>query len=996
MRVYRSADGLPHDRVKCIVRDSRGFLWFCTVEGLARFDGSRFVRYTREDGVPGPSVNDIVEAAPGTYWIATNGAGLARFETATRRFTAYSLGNDLLSNRVNAVALDGHGRVWAGTDAGLFWLDDDGATPAPHAEDLGEAYHGAVNSLRVSEASLWVCTGVGLFRRFPSGEFRHYEFEGRSRSPGVATMIQDQGSGRLWIGSRGGVLVFQPNSNEEAAREPIVVSTRSRRGDVVGPIDPAPGTATWLALTDPESRVSALSSGPSGDVWMGTRLGHVAVFDGSKLIEYGAEHGIPNTQIISLADDVDGNVWIGTFGEGALRMARGGFLSFGREDGLSDTRVFTLLQDRSGRVIAVTENGLLNRFDDNRFVPLPSGLPAAMPMANTLWHQIVLQARSGDWWFRTPDAAYRVRAVSDRPARVIERISVRGAADDVLQRLYEDSNGRVWMGVGSAAGSSLVEWDPAQGVRRLSAGDGVPAWGWPTAFGEDRFGALWIGFLEGGVARYRDGRLRSWSPGDGVPRGVIHDIYRDGRGRLWIAGDMGGVARVTNEDGEARFERWTTAQGLSSDNARAFAEDKWGRLYVGTEQGVDRFDVDMRRVRHYTTADGLASNEIDAAITDRHGDIWFSTYRGPSRLTPTPDRLISPPPVWITALRIGGTPWPVGALGAGAIEVPEIRPGDNHVEIAFSGLDFGTPGAIRYEYELEGVDRQWRSAGVERTVTYARLGAGHYRFAARAVAEDGVASPTPAIVDFTVLPPIWLRSWFLALVTASAAAIVFGLHRYRLTRLLELERVRLRIATDLHDDIGASLSQIAVMSEAARRRTASAAPDVDAPLARIAATARDVVDSMSDIVWAINPRRDSLDDLTSRVRHFASDVLGARGVGLRFVAPADGVRHLGLDAKRELFLVVKEAINNVARHSDCSEASVELTVDRNDIVLTIRDNGRGFDRGLTDGGHGLVNMQQRVEALGGRLRITATPGAGTEIVAVVPARPRGIGAYMVR
>src|SRR5262249_9047878 len=369
-------------------------------------------------------------------------------------------------------------------------------------------------------------------------------------------------------------------------------------------------------------------------------------------------------------------------------------------------------------------------------------------------------------------------------------------------------------------------------------------------------------------------------------------------------------------------------------------------------------------VRHYTTADGLASNEIEVALTDERGDIWFGTYRGVSRLTPAPDRPMAPPPVWITGVRVGATPLAVGALGTPAMATPALGPGENHLEIAFGGLEFSTEGAVHYEYRLDGVDRDWVRAGAERSVTYARLGAGRYRFVARAVAEDGAASAAPAVVEFAVLPPIWLRPWFLALAAATVAAAAYALHRYRLARLVELERVRLRIAVDLHDDIGASLSQIAVLSEVARRR---AAGDIDQPLARIAATSREGGDAMSDIVWAINPQRDSLDDLTHRARRFANDVLAARGIRVSFVAPGDGaVRRVGLDLRRQLFLVFKEAVNNIARHADCTEASIEWRVDGSRFVLAVRDNGRGFDPAAAARGHALDSMNTRIEAPAGR------------------------------
>jgi signal transduction histidine kinase len=206
---------------------------------------------------------------------------------------------------------------------------------------------------------------------------------------------------------------------------------------------------------------------------------------------------------------------------------------------------------------------------------------------------------------------------------------------------------------------------------------------------------------------------------------------------------------------------------------------------------------------------------------------------------------------------------------------------------------------------------------------------------------------------------------------------------------VEIERVRLRIAVDLHDDIGASLSRIAILSEVARRQASGGGSNVDGPLARIAATSREVVDAMNDIVWAIDPHRDSLDDLTRRMRRFASDVLASRGIALHFVVPSDGLaQRLGHDVRRQLLLVLKESVTNIGRHAGCSETFIELHASSDALTLLVRDNGRGFDATTAESGHGLASMRRRVAGLGGTIEIRSSPGAGTEIVATVPCRAR--------
>ncbi len=984
LRSYRTADGLPHDRVKSILRDSRGFLWFSTVEGLARFDGDRFTRYTVDDGLPNQSVNDVIEGSPGTYWIAANGGGLSRFDADGVRFTTIALSEGYLSNRVNVVRLDRAGRVWAGTDEGLFWVDSRNASPAPHREQLpADAGSAIVLLVAGGDGSLWIATGRALLRRLPSGEYLNYPVIEVS---GPVLALAEDASGRIWAGGTKGLLAFRPEPIGSAGHGSIALTFRHSGNE--GAIDPPQGTAV---VADTVGAVTALLAGSTGVLWIGTMEGALLTFDAARFSRYDSSHGFPENRIIALTEDPDRNLWIGTYSAGAFRLARAGLVSYGRADGLPDANIAAVVEDRAGRLIVATHDGAFSRFDGRRFVPVRLPLNTVTRYSGEIWQQFVLQARSGDWWLRTPAGAFRLRDARGEPSAIVEDFGRGGAlANRFIERLYEDRRGHIWIGTRPHEGSSLAEWDPAGGLRIFDANDGLPASGYPTTFAEDREGALWIGFSENrGLARHSAGRFQSWTKDQGVPAGEIRAVFRDRRNRLWAAADVGGLCLIAGEDTDhPRFDKWTTAQGLSSNNTRALADDDSGRVYVGTERGVDRIDPDTRAIRHYTTVDGLASNEVDVAWTARDGSVWFGTYNGLSRLVPDRDRAESPPPIWIYTVRVADTPVPIGALGATQLSLAPIEPRDNRIAVEFGSLEFGAHGAVRYEYRLDGVDRDWQHAGDEHRVTYARLGAGRYRFQVRAVTEAGTASVEPSVIDFSVRPPLWLRAWFIGLVGTAMALAAYALHRVRVARLVEIERVRLRIAVDLHDDIGASLSRIAILSEVARREASGGGSNLDGPLARIATTSREVVDAMTDIVWAIDPHRDTLGDLTRRMRRFASDVLASRGIELQFVAPDEVAQHLGHDLRRQLLLVLKESVTNIGRHAGCSQTFIELRASSDALTLVVRDNGCGFDAEVSASGHGLASMRQRVAGLGGAIEIHSSPGKGTEVVVTVPSRAR--------
>jgi ligand-binding sensor domain-containing protein len=322
-----------------------------------------------------------------------------------------------------------------------------------------------------------------------------------------------------------------------------------------------------------------------------------------------------------------------------------------------------------------------------------------------------------------------------------------------------------------------------------------------TAFCDDKAGNLWIGFYGGGLMRFRDGRFDALNDKDGLLAYNVRQIYQDGRSRLWIATYAHGLLRIDNPAlGQPAVRAYTTIQALSSNAVEAVIEDSWGRLYVATALVVDRLEPESGRIQHYTTADGLVKGELHLAFRDRQGALWFASQQGLSRWLPEPDTIKKVPPVLLTGLRIAGTPRRLSDLGESTIPALELDSDENHMQVDFVGLDFAPGETLHYQCMLAAADRDWSTPTDQRTVNYANLKPGSYQFRVRAVNTQDEVSARPAEFDFTIRWPVWQRWWFFALMGLATASIVYALHRNRVMRLLELERVRLRIATDLHDD----------------------------------------------------------------------------------------------------------------------------------------------------------------------------------------------------
>ena len=985
VRVYTTSDGLPRNLVNRIVSDPRGFLWICTSEGLALFDGYAFRTYGTAEGLPDAEVLDLLITRGGEYWVATR-KGLARFQPGVARegqprFTAYLPGPGDGDARVVRLQEDADGHIWCSTDDGVYRVVAAGGGVRFERVplDLPKAFPTVVTFLVDRASTLWVATKNGLYRRRDGGRIDQFvKADGLPHD--IVTSLAGDGGGRLWVGTDGGLSVIERAADWEP------------RGGAA-----PPAIRTWLAGTP----VRTILESADGTAWVGLSSGLAkivpqAVLRGEVPTLLTAENGLPPTAVEALTEDRQGNLWIGTGGGGAAKLAREGFITYRLTDGLRSLHITSIFESRAGDlyVTHAPNDGWTLRFDGARFVAVRPAFPAGTPFTWG-WNQLVVESRAGDWWFASARGAWRFP-----PARRLDALArtapagrvgmADGLPSDEVFRLFEDRRGDVWFGtLGASAGATpttLARWDRARGTIVNFPG----TYGTATGFLEDRAGQIWIAPYTGGLDRYRDGRFDHFAPADGLPDGTIFDLHLDRSGRVWAASSRGGLICIDDpEAAHPPIRVYTTRDGLSSNSIRCITEDGWGRIYAGTGRGVDRVDVPASgrpiHVRRYTTADGLAAGEPTVAFRDRQGAIWVGTVQGLSKLVPQAERPGRPSPVFITGVQVEGVTRPLSAIGEPELQLGELAANEGRLQIEFVGLGFAPGERLRYQYMVDGVDRDWSAAGEARRVNLAGLSPGDYRFLVRALTVDGLPSPVPASVSFSVPRPIWRRWWAqLGLVLlASAAALAW--HKVRLARVLALERVRMQIATDLHDEIGSGLTRVSILSDLARRELGGGPQEVTGPLDRIAELSRELAGSMGDIVWAVNPGKDHLSDLVQRVRRYASEVAEARNIALHVKAPAeDEDRRIAPALRRETFLIFKESLTNAVRHAGCTAIWIELAVDRGALTFQLRDNGRGFDASRPSQGNGLRNMRHRARSAGGALDVTPAPGGGTTVTFTGP------------
>jgi ligand-binding sensor domain-containing protein/signal transduction histidine kinase len=1023
VRIYTTADGLAHDHVRRIVLDSRGFLWFCTTQGLSRFDGQRFTEYSTVDGLGSASIFDVLETREGDYWVATE-AGVSRLARAqvTRGgvarapagpaplFTNHSVGGGA-ENVANVLYQDRAGRILVGTDDGLVQIEEarDGRVIFRKLElDFHRPTNGILRVLAFledGEGSLWIGTSQGVVRRLPGGEILAHQLAPAGQADYVRALLQDK-DGRIWVGHKFGLLAFVPEPHRTVVARQALSAERLVARDAGPPAEGrhvplphAPGAAFRYDAAIGGKGVRDVHASPDGELWFAQNngLGH---FDGRRFRVYSTDHGITGDALNAITPDANGSLWLGTDTNGATRLDRSGFATYSIENRTQRGWVPAISEDRHGTLYAMDgQSGAIHFLENNQFVPVRPNVPAAVAWASRGVARKAIEDHLGEWWVPTAEGLYRFSRVDDvrqlahvRPRAVYTTRD--GLTGDRVYQAFEDSRGDIWLGTNSSGQDVVTRWQRKTGsFRRYSTADGLrtatdihlTAAG---AFVEDTAGNVWIGFAGGGLARFASGVFTSFTAADGVAAGELRHLFVDSRGRLWIGSQTGGVSRADAPAAERpQFRTYTVRDGLASDSVRSISEDRWGRIHLGTARGVDRLDLETGRIRHFTTADGLSNNEVESAFRDRHGALWFGTLNGVSRFVPQLEGPAQPPGILIDGLRIAGAAFALPELGTSAITTPALSARQNSLQIDVLSLGARIGGNRRYQYRLEGADGEWSEPTSTRTIFYSNLAPGRYRFTVRAIDADHQVSASPAAVSFQILPPIWQRWWFFAGAFLALGVGGQALHRYRVRRLVELERVRMRIATDLHDDIGSSLSQIAILSEVVRQRVGDREESVREPLSQITGASSELMDTMSDIVWAIDPRKDHLSDLTQRMRRFASDVFTARNIAFEFHAPdAAHDIELGADVRRQVFLIFKESVNNVVRHSSCTRAAVAFHASRERITLRITDNGTGFDITRHGDGHGLASMRKRTQELGGTLQVTSTAEEGTIVTLEVTGR----------
>lgn len=884
---------------------------------------------------------------------------------------AWQSEDGLPSNVVRAIAQAADGWLWIGTAEGVVRFDGQRFTGFDTQPDTMAARRSIRALFPVANGDVWVTTATNALLRGRGARLEEIRLPA-SPDGAVAPPIS-----QLILGDNGNVFILRSaeiwqidtdNNARVVERTPALEELFADDAEV----DPERGRQVTG-----EAGLRLRAAG--GDLWRYVSTEGLTRTDPKGRVKPISLQTEPPADVRALAEDREGNIWLATGTQGLWRLRPSRVEVLTMADGLSDRATHLVLENRTGTLWVAPQAGGVDSINCGVVKHFPvdparEGRPVAALLetrAGVLW----AATRDGQVYLWNNEGFGRAFANAPPPSKIVA--------------MAEDEQGQIWLG----GRYGLVVSDGSDVRRTIEFGT-------PEAVTAvvSKGSVIWAGTESGKVFRGVDNRFETIAGAEAFARQPISSLLPDQDGSLWI-GTMGGGLFHFHKGRVAAF-----ASRMSEVDPRltCVLDDGAGFLWMGTLGGICRAEKAKLLGSPQPAASTLVLDRSDGLMTrectsggqpagwrGRDGALYFSTGHGVARVHPARLSLNTVrPPVVIEQAGTGGQPLaPVG-------ERVKAGPGRTRLEFRYTALTFTAPERVRFRTRLEGLDETWRDAGDQRTVAYEAVPPGRYRFRVMAENGDGIWNEDGAMVAIQVIPHFWETQWFRASVALVLGALAVGvgalITRARMRgRLLRSEaqtsraKERARIAQDLHDDLGASLTEIALLANLAAEERGPAATEDDT-LPEVAAKAQALVGALDEIVWAVNPRHDTLRSLAEYLAAFGGKFLGRAGIALRRDVPRD-LPEANLDAERRhnIFLAVREALNNAVKHSGASEVWLRMRLEAGQLKISVDDNGHGFSAAADELSEGLRGMRNRMERIGGDCQIESD-SSGTEVSFSLP------------
>ncbi len=986
-------EGLAVSKINCMIKDSRGYYWLSSVGGLQRYDGHRMVTFRNEPGndlsLPDNNVGCLMEDRKQRLWLNAGGYPCL-YDPSHRSFRKISVekeGKQTLS--ISSFFQDSKGTIWmiASLD-GLFVLDTVNNAFRPYTSRW-PAFFSSANTIAEDTVTgcYWITTGAGDIIVFDSKTKNYHTYEKHGEQFNCLSNPEfSRAKGIIYLDKN---RVLWTHGWSSAAKGFVsyrydIQKNQLRKVNNTGP-------QFWGFLTD-----------QTGLTWgYGAFLGkydeHTNTFVEVPKTR-NSLFGIDYNGINNMYEDAAGNFWVMTdMGVYRFNLKRQYFSTinnmwsnfYGKN---TDAFSNGFIETSDGHIIALGWNGDGLLFFDSLF-----NQAAPMYGYNPNWFKedvnfrmtwCGLQDSHGFIWI----GAQHSRIIRIDPVKKrVESYVPKEFGEHTIRSMAEDKYGNIWFG---SQRGVLVKWERTTGkfVQVLSEKNGGTPLNHILSIVCGNKNDLWIGTSTAGLLHLdiASGKIiRSFQHDERNPGSIgsyaVHAIEKLSGDTLAIATNKGiDLFHISMES----FTHITVNDGLPDGGLISMVADRERNLWFTSVNGIAKIDLRTKNVTEFGTRDGIAESEFQlrSSIRLKDGRIIFGSTRSIVYFTPEKVNELDPPSdVAITGFRLFNRSLSVDSLFANR---PEIRLSynQNYISIQFASLKNAAYDRVQYYYKLDGINQDW-VATQNPEVIYTYLPPGKYTFSVKAESAGGAVSAQITSFRILIEPPYYKTWWFYTILAIIISAIAVFIYRQRINKLLAVEKLRARVARDLHDDMGSTLSTINILSSMAKTRMAEDPKKTSEYISRISDNSQRMMEAMDDIVWAIRPDNDNMQKITARMREFATGILEAKDIELDFTVDekVNDVK-LNMEDRRDFFLIFKEAVNNVAKYSRCSKCIIRISFVQKRLLLTVADNGIGFEVGEVDSGNGLSNMQKRAEALRGRASVQSAPGNGTNVTVNIPVR----------
>ena len=990
-------NGLSNNSINSIVQTQDGFLWIATNDGLNRFDGQNFKIYKHNifdsSSLPENYVVTLLASRDGMLWIGTLGGGLSKFNSSNESFIRFD-SKEIYDDFVQTIFEDHSGIIWFGTkDGGLSKLNSTTneiisyGKNSPHFKEIPD--DNITSIIEDENHTLWIgTTNSGLLQFDPSSEkFQQFSYDPKNPNSiinnGVWNIFQESKTSLL-LSTFYGIDRFDLTTQKFTHYPNIPTEKQSLFETVIRQTIIDKQGRIWVASFD----------------YRGIFLFEKSNADNFKIIRLQKEddnlQSISNDRIRWIFEDQKNNLWIAT------------------EDGLNklpEMKIFFQYRHFPLRKTSLGGRIVNNIFENKN---------------NILWVGI-----GGGGFDKIDLSNQKISHFKNDPKNPNSLIS-----DDVTS-VYEDKNGILWIGTSNAG---LDSYNPStkkfshfthdennkqsigynwvqviletkdekflvgtnQGIDILDRKQktfqpfaeamnidpkSLPLNISTNALYEDREGNIWIGTWLDGLFCYlpKTKQVKHFLPEKNNPFSLnsnrVVSIFEDSDGSMWIGTYGGGLNKFDTKSG--KFFNFSKANGILNDVVFGITEDANGFLWISTMKGLVKFNPKTESIRLYDEADGIVNNQfhLHSYFKNQNGIMYFGGINGFVSFHPDSIKVDSvTPKVVITSFKIFNKEANIHQSLAKNNEI-ELEQNQNFFSINFTVLDLSPRYKNNYAYMLEGNDPEWTYSGIRSTVYYTNVQEGTYRFLVKASNADGVWGE-PISLSIIILPAWWLSWWFKIIIIFFIVGVGILIYQYRVKRLIEIERIRFNISNDLHDEIGSNLSSISVDSQTLMQSKTLTKMERELT-SDISKTSKETVEAMRDIIWFINPKNDVGEDIIFKMKETAAKLL----IGIQWsYNVASDVRFdlFDLEVRRNIFLIYKESLTNVLKHSKSKNCNIDITKKKNNIIVQIKDDGIGFDLKNVKKNNGLLNLRHRANKIGAEIDIKSKENKGTIVELTVP------------